>query len=228
MSSLSTMGLVFSDPHQAYTRLRTDSTPWLPLLCSLLLGMTMMYWWVSTTDFNWLREHMMAANPGMSGEERAGMKAFVNPTAMLWTTQLGTVAGTVVVLAIMALYFKLAGSVLGTRLAYGKWFSFVCWTSLPQLLIYPLMALQIATSNGQVGSESLNLASLGVMLRLQPDNPWLGLASMLDFSVIWSIILAVIGLKIWTGRGTGACTIAAALPLVLATLFWTLKVIFFS
>lgn len=228
MASLSNMGLVLTDPHLAFNRLKTDSNPWLPLLSILVLGAGIMYWWVATADFDWLREHIAAANPQMSGEERAGLKGFVTPTAMLWSTQIGMLAGTLVTLALSALYFLLAGRLIKAPFSYGKWFAFTCWTSVPRLLAFPLMALAIVTGNGQVAAESLNLGSLAALLRLEADSPWMGLASSLDFTVVWSLVLSVIGLKVWTGRSTSTCAWVALLPFVVIYGLWTLKIVLSS
>lgn len=228
MASLSNMGLVFTDPQLAFSRLKNDSSPWLPLLSILLLGAAVMYWWVATADFTWLRAHAAASNPEMNGEQRAAMNAFLTPSTMMWSTQLGMLFGTLATLLLSALYYLLAGRVLKTPFSYGKWFAFTCWTSLPRLLIYPLMALQIATGNGQVAVEGLNLASIAALLGLESDNPWIGLASSLDFTVVWSLVLSVIGLKIWTGRSTSTCTWVAVIPFAAIYGLWALKILLSS
>lgn len=228
MSALSNMGLVFTDPQVAFSRLKSDSSPWLPLLAILLLGAAIMYWWVATVDFAWLRAHAAAANPQMNGEQRAAMNAFMTPTTMLWSIQIGMLVGTLGTLLVSALYYLLAGRILKAPLGFGKWFAFVCWTSLPRLLVYPLMALQIATSNGQVTAEGLNLASIASLLRLEADSPWYGLATSLDFTVVWSMVLSVIGLKVWTGRSTSTCVWVSIIPAALIYGLWALKIILSS
>jgi hypothetical protein len=43
---------------------------------------------------------------------------------------------------------------------------------------------------------------------------------------VWSIALAVLGLKAWTGRSTGACVTVAVLPYVLVYGIWAAKIAF--
>jgi len=219
------IGNVILEPSPTFTRLKARTNAWLPLLVLIVLSLGIMIWWVSTLDFPWLVEHMLAAQPKATPEMRAAMTRFMTPTSMMLSSGIGAVAGTLVVFALTALYYLIAGKLLGSPIGYGKWFGFSVWTSIPRLLTIPLSALQIVTSHGRLAPEDLNMVSLNyLLLHLPASNPWAGLAGAADLTMIWSIVLAVLGLKAWTGRSTATCVTVAVLPYVIIYGLWAAKI----
>lgn len=221
------IGNVILAPSPTFARLKDKPRPFIPLLVLILLTLAVSCWYVSSLDFAWFREHMMAAQGPMKPEARAAMAQFMTPKTMMWSSGAGAVVGTPLVCAIVALYYLLAGRVMGTGIGYGKWFGFAVWTSIPRLLTVPLSALQILTSGGRLAPEDMNMVSLNyLLLHVPASSPWFGLATNLDLTSVWSIALAVIGLKAWTGRSTGTCVTVAVLPYVLIYGIWAAKIAF--
>jgi hypothetical protein len=219
------IGNVILEPSPTFARLKARTHAWLPLLVLIVVSVAITYWWISTLDFPWLTEHMLSAQPKATPEMRAAMERFMTPTTMLWTSLISSVAGIPLIMAVTALYYLIAGKLLGTPISYGKWFGFAAWTSIPGLLKFPLSALQIVTSHGRLAPEDLNMLSLNYLaLHLPVSNPWAGLASAVDLTVIWSIVIATIGLKAWTGRSTGTCVTIAVLPYVIIYGLWAAKI----
>ena len=221
------IGNVILAPSPTFARLKDKPRPFIPLLVLILLTLAVSCWYVSTLDFAWFREHMLATQGPMKPEARAAMAQFLTPKTMMWSSGAGAVLGTPLVCAVVALYYLLAGKVMGTGIGYGKWFGFAVWTSIPRLLTVPLSVLQILTSGGRLAPEDMNMVSLNYLLLHVPmSSPWFGFATNLDLTSVWSIALAVIGLKAWTGRSTGACVTAAVLPYVLVYGIWAAKIAF--
>jgi hypothetical protein len=219
------IGNVILEPSPTFSRLKSKTNAWLPLLVLILLSLAITYWWISTLDFPWLVEHMLAAQPKATPEMREAMTRFMTPTSMLWTSVIGAVLGTLVLMALTALYYLIAGKLMGVAIGYGKWFGFAVWTSVPSLLKFPLSALQIVTSHGRLAPEDLNMLSLNYLaLHLPASNPWANLAGAIDLTVIWSIAIATIGLKAWTGRSTGTCVTVAVLPYLIIYGLWAAKI----
>ena len=130
-----------------------------------------------------------------------------------------------VMVALMGIYYLFAGKLLGVSFGYEKWFGFAAWTGVPRLLLVPLSALQILTSNGRVAPEDLDMVSINyLLLHLPASNSWAGLANSIDLVSLWSIALATIGLKAWTGRTTATCMMTASLPWVLFYGLWVAKI----
>lgn len=223
------IGNVFLEPTPTFARLKAKTNAWLPLLVSILLSLAVVYWWVSTLDFDWLRAHMLATHPTAKPEVREAMARAMTPKFMLWSSGISAVLGTLLIFAVAAVYYLLAGRVIGSPIGYGKWFGFAVWTSVPRLLAVPLSMLQIATSHGQLAPEDLNMVSLNYLLfHLPLSNPWAGLVGSLDLTTFWSMALATIGLKAWTGRPTGTCLAVVLLPYLVIYGLWAAKIAFFG
>lgn len=221
------IGNVILAPSPTFARLKDKPRPFIPLLVLILLTLAVSCWYVSSLDFAWFREHMLAAQGPMKPEARAAMAQFLTPKTMMWSSGAGAVLGTPLICAVVALYYLLAGKVMGTGIGYGKWFGFAVWTSIPRLLTVPLSALQILTSGGRLAPEDMNMVSLNYLLLHVPmSSPWFGLATNLDLSSVWSIALAVLGLKAWTGRSTAACVTVAVLPYAVVYGIWAAKIAF--
>jgi hypothetical protein len=221
------IGNVILEPTPTFARLKTKTNAWLPMLILIVLSVGIMYWWVSTVDFGWLVDHMVAAQPKATPEVRAAMAKFMTPTSMLWSGSLGAVVGTVLMFALSALYYLVAGKVIGAPISYGKWFGFSVWTSVPRLLALPLSALQIVTSHGRLAPEDMNMVSLNyLLLHLPATSAWATLATSIDLTTIWSLALAVIGLKAWTRRSTATCVTVAVLPYLIVYGLWAAKIAF--
>lgn len=223
------IGNLMLDPKPTFARLKDKGGAWIPLLILIALSIGIMYWWISTLDFGWLVEHMVASQPKATPEMRAAMEKFMTPNSMLVSSSIGAVLGTLVALALSALYYLVASKIIGAPIGYGKWFGFSVWTSVPRLLTIPLSAVQIATSNGRLAPEDLNMASLNYLVfHLPMTNPWASLVGSIDLTMFWSIALAVLGLKVWTGRSTATCLTIAVLPYVIVYGLWSAKIAFFG
>lgn len=224
------IGNVMVEPTSTFARLKAKPSPWIPLAVLILTSLAISYWWISTLDFAWLTERMIAAQgAALKPEARDAMKKFMKRETMLITSCVTVILGTLLISAVAAVYYMLAGRMLGTTIGYGKWFGFSVWVSIPRLLTVPLSALQIATSGGRLAPEDLNMLSLNyLLLHLPASNPWASFAGALDLTTVWSIVLATLGLKAWTGRRAGTCVAAAVLPYVIVFGLWAAKNAFFG
>ncbi|GAB3455006.1 hypothetical protein GCM10027321_07000 [Massilia terrae] len=225
--ALPDLGRVIIEPTPTFARLKDKPNGWLPLLVSILLSVALMYWWTSTEDYAWLREHMIASHPDMKPEAQEALAKFLTPGRMMLTSAGGAVIGTLVLISLTAGYFLIAARAIGSEIGYGKWFAFVAWASVPRLLVVPLMALQVATSHGQLAPEDLNMVSLNYLIfHLPMSHPWASLVNSLDLATFWTVALATVGLKAWTGRPTATCLTIAALPYVAVYGLWAAKLAF--
>jgi hypothetical protein len=221
------IGNVILEPTPTFARIKERTHGWLPLLLTIVSSLVVMLWWVNSTDFVWLREHVMMGQADAKPEIRAAMEHSLTPTFLMWSTGLATVLGTPVLFAAAALYYFLAGKVMGASIGFGKWFGFAAWVSVPRLLVLPLSALQILTSHGRVAMEDLSMVSLNYLVfHLPPSSPWAGLLYSIDLPAIWTVVLSVIGLRVWTGCSTGACVTAALVPWVIVYGLWAAKIAF--
>lgn len=221
------IGNVILAPSPTFARLKDKPRPWVPLLVTVLLTLAVSYWYVSTIDFAWLREHMLSTQGAAEPEARAAMEHFLTRKRMMWNSGIGVVLGTPLLCALNAVYYLLAGKVMGSGIGYGKWFGFAVWTGIPRLLTVPLSVLQIMTSGGRLAPEDMNMVSLNyLVLHLSASSPWATFVNSLDLTSLWSIALTAIGFKVWTGRSTGACVTVAVLPYAIIYGIWAAKIVF--
>jgi hypothetical protein len=221
------IGNVILEPSPTFARLKDKPRAWVPLAVLILLTLAISYWYVVTLDVAWFREHMLVAQGTTKPEARAAMEQFLTRDRMLWGMGAGVVLGTPVVFALTAVYYLLAGKVMGSSIGFGKWFGFAAWTSIPRLLTLPLSALQIVTSGGRLAPEDMNMVSLNyLLLHLPSSSPWATFANNLDLTALWTVVLAAIGLKAWTGRSTAACVTVALLPYAFIYGIWAAKIAF--
>lgn len=99
------IGNVILEPAPTFARLKDKTSAWLPLLALILLTLGVTYWWISTADFAWLREHLIAAaqqTNTVKPEARAAMEKVITPSMMLWTSAAGAVLGTPAIFALTA------------------------------------------------------------------------------------------------------------------------------
>lgn len=215
---------LFYEPKAAFTALKEKPASWLVLAITILGSLAIFYWYFSTVDFAWMLDHMLSAQPDIKPEAREAMAKFMTRDTMMYSTLAGAAIVTPIIFALFALYYFIASKVLGSTISYGKWFHFAVWVSAPALLGLPLMALQVATGNGQIGMEDLNMLSMNYLFAHVPvTSPWANLLNNISLPYFWTAFLSFVGLRVWTERSKLACAIAAALPYVFLYGGWALK-----
>jgi hypothetical protein len=163
----------------------------------------------------------------MEAEQRAAAGKAMSRGVMMGMGIAGVVLGTLLIYSLLGFYFWLAAKLAGMELSFKSGFALAAWSSLPGLIGVPLMALQIATGQGQLAFENADMLSLNFLLvHAAPHTPWVGLASALKVTDIWVIVLGTIGLRTWTGKSTATCAIIAALPYVLMYGLWAAWILF--
>ncbi|MGZ8291187.1 MAG: YIP1 family protein, partial [Telluria sp.] len=210
-----------------FASIRERSHTWLPLLAVMIGTALMFYWYFQTVDSAWLMNHTLASQPDLTEAQREAAQSMMSPSTMGWMSIGGVLVGTPLVYAVYALYYLLAGKFLGSDISFGKWFALTAWISLPRLLVLPLMAMQIMTSGGQVPMEDLTMTSLNFLVfHLPMSHPWAGLLSNIDLTLVWTVVLSVIGLRVWTNRSLATCITVTLLPLVVIYGLWAAKIAF--
>ncbi|MGZ8294301.1 MAG: YIP1 family protein [Telluria sp.] len=218
---------IFVEPSKAFASIRERSHTWLPLLAVMIGTALMFYWYFQTVDSAWLMNHTLASQPDLTEAQREAAQSMMSPSTMGWMSIGGVLVGTPLVYAVYALYYLLAGKFLGSDISFGKWFALTAWISLPRLLVLPLMAMQIMTSGGQVPMEDLTMTSLNFLVfHLPMSHPWAGLLSNIDLTLVWTVVLSVIGLRVWTNRSLATCITVTLLPLVVIYGLWAAKIAF--
>lgn len=224
MNQISAMFRMFYEPSASFRELKERPASWLLLLLTIVLSVGVFYWYYATVDFSWLVERMISAQPELKPEQREAMQAAMTREMMMYSTLIGVLLATPAVYALHAVYLLIATKVMDGALDFTRSFHLAVWSSVPGLLVFPLMALQVATGKGQVGMEDLNMLSLNYLLTHLPMNAtWASFFNSLSVPHFWSVALATIGLKVWTERSTASCFTVAVLPYAVIYGLWAVK-----
>ncbi|MBI2380856.1 MAG: YIP1 family protein [Gammaproteobacteria bacterium] len=219
---------LFTEPSRAFAAIEERGRAWFPMSLLIALNIGLMLWYYQAVDFAWLQDYLVSGNPDLaSPDARKAFLSFMTPSTMTWSMVGGTLIGVPLVMAVVALYYLLVGKAFALEHRYGQWFAFAAWCSMPGLLGLAVKAIQFLLSdNGQISPEGLNLLSLNeLVLHLDNGHAWKTFADSIDLTMVWGLVLGVIGLKRWSGRGSLACAIAVALPYVLIFGIWAARLV---
>ncbi|MGD0912364.1 MAG: Yip1 family protein [Terracidiphilus sp.] len=205
----------FAAPSKTFEDIkRGNKSWWLPFLISVVFAYAL--FGAITTKVGWeqVTENVMNMNQ-KSAERMAQMPADQRATTMKFTqySMEGGFAATPILVLVFAVV--IAGVMLGTinfifggKAKFGSVFAVWFYASLPGLIKSILGTIVLFAG---MAPESFNLANfaptnLGAFLSPQDTNPALyKLATSLDFTTIWYLVLFGIGLSIVSGvkRSTG-------------------------
>ena len=178
MEALKNIGLLFVEPGKAMEAVRARSMLVLPLVLLLVGTAAVQLWYYQTVDFPWLLDHMFGAQSGMDPDQAEAAKKFMTPGMMAGSSVAGTLIVLPLMLLLQAVYLLLAARVVGNDLPFGKWFAFATWTSVPSLLLIPVMAPWF---DRPVATYSLGTRQkLAILVALHGDPPLLVLDEILN------------------------------------------------
>lgn len=118
--------------------------------------------------------------------------------------------------ALLAAAYLLGERLLGrSRQRYAAWFALAALSLMPLLVNALGLIVLSLLQDGEKPLQLANYASLNALvLGLSPGERGQGLAAALNLYYLWSIGLAAIGSRAYTGYGWGRCVALAALPYV--------------
>jgi hypothetical protein len=228
MTDLDLATNIAASPSLAYAELRQRPRIWFPLLL-LTLGSALMFWlYYRSVDVEWLKDTMFGNNAdfqAMPEEARAiALKAMTRNTLMI-SSIAGSMLGLPLVMLIPALYFLIVSKINRLGIQFSHWYSFSFWSSLPLALGYlaGIVMVLMSDNNAQMTPDALEPLSLNQLyFHRAAGQPGQALFASISAFSIWSTVLTIIGLKVWTQRTWNFCCVVALLPSVLIYGIWAL------
>jgi uncharacterized membrane protein len=209
---------IFASPSEAFRVLQIRPTVLFPLLVTMLATVLVYMWYFSMVDYAWYVDDTVARMGGnMTEQQQEGMRNAMSGQSQTFMTVSGTLGGAIAIVFIYALqagYLTLVSALTGQAYRFKSWFSLVCWTSLPYLLVVLVMAVNIVLSpNGQLSlydANSLSLASLG----FSASNNFMleNVLNSLNLPMFWSMALTVMGYQQWLQSGYLKATLVVLAP----------------
>ena len=220
---------IFIEPKKAFEEILKKGHVWFPLLVLSLVSAGMLYWYFQTVDFPWLLDQMIAAQPDMKADAKEVFLKMMSRTMMTWSSVVVVLVGVPLMAAVGAAYLTICAKMIGSELRFEKWFAFAAWAMMPSLIGTLLMGVQIASSNGQVTPEGLDMLSVNYLFAHQDHlSSWGKFFDKLSMTSFWTIFVSFVGLRTWTDRSTATCATIAALPYVVIFGGWAAYLLAFA
>lgn len=226
MNNITLAGTMLTSPSAAFAELRERPRFWTLLIVLIVALAAQQFWFFNAVDFEWLKDHMFSGNErfdSMQPEARERMMSGMTLNMMMWSSVVSVVIMIPVMMAVVSLYYLLAGKVTNVQMSYKHWFSLTTWTSLPMLIgIAAGCAILLAQGNdAQIGPSELQVLSLNeLFFQLPPSQPGAQLLIQINAVAIWTWVLAIVGVKAWSNRTWLFATAFVMLPIVLVYGVW--------
>lgn len=208
---------IFIQPSNVFLKLRENPGFALPLAIVMLLtsGLTLCYF--LKVDPAWYANYaLLASGADISAAEIVKAKQMMPATRTMGLVGAPMAAiALILVTMIYALYFMLAGRVVGIPLSFRHGMSLTCWSNMPVLLGVLVAIAGVALMTPQTGLESLMLTNMDPLLvQLPASSPWSGLARSFNLLNLWVTFLMALGWRLWAKCGWKQAAIVAVIPFV--------------
>jgi len=206
---------IFLDPSSVLSRQREEARWWLPLMLLVVSAAAVTYLFLGKVDSAWLIEQqILNSGEDVSEQQLAAIRgASPGGSFVIWSSTIGSAIMVATVMALFGGFFMLAGKFSKTDFTFKHGLTLASWSQMPTLINTLLMLIGVLSMSPQTSLESLSLTSLNALfLDLPADDPWYSFATTFSVLVPWTIVLAALGWKLWSGATRWTA------PLLIATL----------
>ncbi|MDQ7050850.1 MAG: YIP1 family protein [Enterobacterales bacterium] len=125
---------------------------------------------------------------------------------------------------VQSVYFVIMSNIYGDGIEFKQWYSFISWSSLPNLVaILASFAYLATSSNAQIAPDSINQLSLNELIfGLEPSKGIGKLLSTLHLAQFWSFAVMTIGYSQWTKKPVVKSASIVLTPYVIFYIAWFL------
>jgi hypothetical protein len=220
MNNLSLASALLFEPRKAFDDIAQRPRFWFPFLAVLLCSLILSVWYCSVVDVPWLIDQSLRANALTRGLPEERIQEMIDRSTrggLIAQVVVSTLVFLLLVRVLEALYYSLAGKIVGLDRRFKQWFAFGCWTGLPSALALVPGAIVLAgVTEPQIPQTSLQPLSVNeLLLHLKPDQAGYALWSNFSLLNVAGLALAVVGVRIWSGRSWLFSTLFATLPMLL-------------
>jgi hypothetical protein len=232
MADSTTVGVltnIFTAPQAAFAAIKERPNPWLPLLVLIIGTFAVQFTYMQAVDLPWLiDQQLQQAGADITDEQRAQA---VDATTRIPASVLGAIQGVsggiviLIVYALVALYYTGVSFALNDKIKYQQWLALIAWCSLPSVfgLIASFVNLMV-TDARFLPAQALNPLSFGSLLALETQGATVveTILMQLDVTVLWSVVLQILGYQAFTQRSIVTSTVVVLGPLAIIVLIATI------
>ena len=217
ISTISTIINIFASPGEAFASIKEKPRYLVALLLLLLGGALVQFFYMKNVDVQWFFDELAASNPNTTQQQIDGYNAFASlpQTVVAVIFSVITAIFIPIFFLIVALYFKIVSQFTKDGLSYKQLFSLVCLSSIPSLLASLASLVKVMTSDvSLMPATELNPLAFWGLLNLESmgAGTFDGIAMNTDPTTIWSLVLLILGYKIFSGKDLGTAALIALIP----------------
>jgi hypothetical protein len=211
---------MFSSPTKAFAALKERPVFALPMWLMLLGTVAVTGWYYGIVDIAWLQDQQMAAANVPAAQREA--IANVPRAVFLLSATIAAPIVIVVIVSIGALYFMLAGAITNVRYSFLHWFAFNWWGASPAIIAFiPSLLILSTASTTEIPVSALQpLSANELLFHLEPGEKGYNFLTNIGLVQIVSVVLTVIGVRVWSGRSMLFSMVFGLLPTVLIYGVW--------
>jgi hypothetical protein len=223
---------IFTSPGEAFTALQHQPRILFPLALLIVFNVGASLLYMRSVDIPWLLEttsqQALERLPDDQREQALENISKTSPTVVTAIAGVQSGLSLLILLFLPAAYLAIVSLVTNDGYKLKRWFSLVCWCSLPLLLaIVATLANILAGDASHLAPERLNPLSFGNLLGLETGtNIASRVLRSLDLTSVWSLVLLVLGYQAWTSKPLGksaAIVLAPMIVVVAIVLFFSLR-----
>jgi hypothetical protein len=227
-TSAGVLSNIFTAPQAAYQAIKERPNPWLPLLILAIGTFTVQFYYTQAVDLAWLFDQQLQVGGNLTEEQRRqavdGMLR-VPATVLAAAQGVSGVIAILIVYALVSLYYTAVSFATHDGVKFGQWFALIAWCSLPGVLGLLASLVNLAVSDVRfMPREQVNPLSFASLLAIDPQGATIvqRVLLSLDVTVLWAIVLQVLGYQAFTRRSIVRATVVVLGPLALIVLLGSL------
>ena len=217
-SSVGVLSNIFTAPSQAFAAIKERPNPWLPMLVLMVGVFLQQFTYLQVVDFPWLMDQQLQQAGTMTDAQRAQtVDAMTNlpPSVMGAIQGVGGAITILIIYALFALYYTAVSFATNDGNKFKQWLALIAWCSLPGLLgmIASLVNLQVTDGRFLLPTQ-LNPLSFGSLLGVDQQGASVAESYLmaLDVTVLWSLVLTILGYQAFTKRSTATSALIVLAP----------------
>ena len=217
-TSVGVLSNILTAPSLAFAAIKERPNPWLPLLLLMTGVFLQQFMYLQVVDFPWLMDQQLQQAGNMTEAQRAQtVDAMTSlPASAIGAAQgIGGALTILIIYALFALYYTAVSFATNDGHKFKQWLALIAWCSLPGLLgiIASLVNLQVTDGRFLLPTQ-LNPLSFGSLLGVDQQGATVleTYLMALDVTVLWSLVLTILGYQAFTNRSTAASALIVLAP----------------
>ena len=207
-SSAGVLVNIFTSPTTAFTALKERPNPWLALLIVLGLYAAVSYLYMQSVDLPWMLDRQLSQGGNLTEDQRnqaVDAALQISPTVYGVIAAVTTPLSIIIVFALVALYLTGVSFATNDGVKYGQWFALVAWSTMPIIFGLAASFVNLLVVDARfLPQEQLNPLAFGNLLGLTAEGANVPISQRillsLDVTTLWSVILQIIGVQIFSQR----------------------------